>query len=95
LKAIDAEHAEVKSMHTERSARRMGAGSAILGHIISVARQRGLRRLSLETGNVEAFAPARALYEKAGFVPCGPFTGYPDRPNSTYVTMLLVAEPTG
>lgn len=95
LKAIDAEHAEVKSMHTERSARRLGAGSAILAHIISVARQRGFRRLSLETGSMEAFAPARALYEKAGFVPSGPFAYYPDSPNSTYMTMALRAEPTG
>lgn len=95
LKAIDAEHAEVKSMHTERSARRTGAGSAILGHIISVARQRGFQRLSLETGSMEAFAPARALYENAGFVPSGPFADYPDSPNSTYMTMALVAEPTG
>ncbi len=92
LKAIDAEHAEVKSMHTERSARRMHAGTAVLGHIISVARERGFRRLSLETGSMEAFEPARALYRKAGFVPCGPFADYPDSPNSTYMTMALAAE---
>src|SRR5579863_5875208 len=60
LKAIDAEHAEVKSMHTARSARRMRAGTAVLNHIISVARRRGFRRLSLETGSMEAFEPARA-----------------------------------
>jgi phosphinothricin acetyltransferase len=95
LKAIDAEHAEVKSMHTQRSARRTGAGSAILRHIISVARQRGFQRLSLETGSMEAFAPARALYQKAGFVPYGPFADYPDSLNSTYMTMVLVAETTG
>jgi phosphinothricin acetyltransferase len=95
LKAIDVGHAEVKSMHTERSARRTGAGGAVLGHIISVARERGFRRLSLETGAMEAFAPARALYEKAGFVPCGPFADYPDTPNSTYMTMTLAAAPTG
>jgi putative acetyltransferase len=44
---------------------------------------------------MEAFAPARALYENAGFVPSGPFADYPDSPNSTYMTMALVAEPTG
>ena len=92
LKAIDAQHAEVKSMHTERSARRMGAGSTILGHIIWVARQRGFRRLSLETGSMAVFAPARSLYEKAGFVPCGPFADYPDSPNSAYMTMVLAPE---
>lgn len=92
LKGIDAEHAEVKSMHTERSARRNGAGSTILGHIIRVARRRGFRRLSLETGSMGAFAPARALYEEAGFVPCGPFANYPDSPNSTYMTMVLTPE---
>jgi putative acetyltransferase len=95
LKMLDAEHAEVKSMHVKRSARRMGAGSTVLAHIVSVARHRGFRRLSLETGSMEAFAPARALYTKAGFVPCGPFAGYPDSPNSTYMTMMLAAKPTG
>jgi len=94
LKAIGTEHAEVKSMHTQRLARRTGAGRAVLGHIISVARERGFRRLSLETGSMEAFAPARALYERAGFVPCRPFAGYPDSPNSTYMTMVLAPEPT-
>jgi L-amino acid N-acyltransferase YncA len=92
LRAIDAEHAEVKSMHTQRSARRMGAGSTILGHLIAVAQQRGFRRLSLETGSMAAFAPARSLYEKAGFVPCGPFAEYPDSPNSAYMTMVLAPE---
>lgn len=95
LKAIDSEHAEVKSMHTERAARRTGAGSAVLAHIISVARRRGFRRLSLETGSMDAFSPARALYEKAGFTPCGPFADYPDSPNSTYLTMALEAEAAG
>ena len=51
----------------------------------------GFQRLSLETGSMEAFAPARALYKKAGFVPCGPFAGYPDSPNSTYMTMVLAS----
>jgi putative acetyltransferase len=60
LKAISAEHAEVKSMHTERSSRRKGAGSAVLANIIFAARRRGFQRLSLETGRMEAFAPARA-----------------------------------
>jgi putative acetyltransferase len=92
LKAIGTGHAEVKSMHTHRSARRTGAGSAVLAHIISVARERGFRRLSLETGSMEAFAPARALYLKAGFVPCGRFAGYPDSPNSTYMTLVLAPE---
>ena len=94
LKVISAEQAEVKSMHTERSSRRTGAGSAVLAHIILVARRRGFQRLSLETGSMEAFAPARALYEKAGFVPCGAFAGYSDSPNSTYMTMALAAEAT-
>jgi GNAT superfamily N-acetyltransferase len=38
-------------MHTAEAARRKGAGSAILEHIISVARSRGISRLSLETGS--------------------------------------------
>jgi putative acetyltransferase len=35
------------------------------------------------------FAPARALYTKAGFVPCAPFGGYVDDRHSVFMTRLL------
>lgn len=89
LKRLDAEHAEVKSMHTAQAARGRGIGRRMIEHLIAVAREAGYRRLSLETGSMAAFAPARALYESAGFEPCRPFGDYRDSPNSTYLTLRL------
>src|ERR687886_174064 len=45
LKRLGADHGEVKSMHTAEAMRRRGVGSAILRHIIEVARSRGMLRL--------------------------------------------------
>lgn len=89
LKSLDAEHGEVKSMHTLADARRSGIGQAMLGHIIAVARAKGMRRLSLETGSFEFFRPAVALYQKFGFVECEPFADYAPDPNSTFMTLAL------
>lgn len=89
IKQLDADHAEVKSMHTAAAARRRGVGRAIVEHLLAVAAARGVRRVSLETGAGDAFAPARALYARAGFVPCGPFDDYDASPNSAYMTRLL------
>ncbi len=86
LKRMDAEHGEIKSMHTLLEARRSGVGAAMLTHIIEQARALGLKRLSLETGSFDFFAPARALYARHGFVECEPFTGYKPDPNSTFMT---------
>lgn len=89
LKRLDDEHGEVKSMHTAESARGRGIGRAMLEHLLGVARARGYRRVSLETGATAAFAPARALYERAGFVPAGPFADYRPSPNSAFMTLEL------
>jgi putative acetyltransferase len=86
LKRLNDTHAELKSMRTARKFRGMGLGTLILEHILREARARGYRRVSLETGAVEFFAPARALYAKHGFVVCGPFEGYWDDPNSVFMT---------
>jgi putative acetyltransferase len=89
LKQLDEHHAELKSMHTAEAARGRGIGRAMLDHLIRVARDRGFRRVSLETGTMAAFAPARSLYAKRGFVPCGRFGDYRESPNSTFMTLLL------
>lgn len=80
---------EVKSMHTTAEARGRGVGEAMVRHVVAVATSRGYERLSLETGSMDAFAPARALYAKVGFVECGPFGGYRASPNSTFMTTAL------
>ena len=89
LKQIDPHHAEIKSMHTVGAARGHGVGRTMLEHLIAVARERGYRRISLETGSMAAFAPARSLYARAGFEVCEPFAHYRDSPNSTYMTLAL------
>ena len=89
LKQLDTEHGEIKSMRTAPTALRRGVARAILDHILREARARGYRRLSLETGSNAPFAPAWALYERAGFVPCGPFGGYSDTSFSRYFTLEL------
>lgn len=76
LKQLDAVHGEIKSMRTAPAAQRRGVAAAMLGHLLGEARRRGYERVSLETGGNDAFAPARALYERAGFAPCGPFGDY-------------------
>lgn len=61
----------------------------MLDHLLAEARRRGYRRVSLETGTMDAFAPARALYEGAGFTPCPPFGDYRQSPHSVYLTISL------
>jgi putative acetyltransferase len=86
LKQLSANHGEIKSMHTAEAARGRGVGSALLGQIMAVALERGMSRLSLETGSWPYFAPARALYARHGFVECGPFGEYRLDPNSVFMT---------
>ena len=87
LRALDDAHGEIKSMKTAPQHLRQGVAGALLRHIIGEARQRRYRRLSLETGSMEAFAPARALYARYGFEECGPFADYVEDPYSIFMTM--------
>ena len=89
LKALGAQHGEIKSMRTPEAQRRRGAGRALLAHVIGVARTRGYERLSLETGAQPAFEPARSLYASVGFERCGPFGDYTNDPNSAFMTLRL------
>lgn len=89
LKELDPAHGEVKSMRTTRQRRRGGVGRALLAHIVAEARARAYARLSLETGSMEAFAPARRLYESFGFHYCEPFGDYVHDPNSVFMRCEL------
>jgi putative acetyltransferase len=89
LKRLDAEHAELKSMHTTAAARRQGVGRAMVAHLLLVATTRNYRRVSLETGTGEEFAPAHALYEGCGFVRCEPFGEYTRNPHSVCMTLEI------
>ncbi|MGC4072776.1 MAG: GNAT family N-acetyltransferase [Nibricoccus sp.] len=93
LKQLDPTHAEVKSMRVSAAVRRKGIGAALVQHLVTEAKQRGLRRLSLETGAMAFFEPARNLYRTFGFMPCGPFGSYREDPNSVFMTLVLPPEP--
>jgi putative acetyltransferase len=89
LKELDPEHGEIKSMRTHEDHLRKGVGAMMLTHIISEARERGYRRLSLETGSSEAFVPAVRLYEAHGFEYCPPFGAYKEDPHSHFMTLAI------
>ena len=89
LKELSPTHGEVKSMRTPSALRGRGAGRAILSHIVEIARSRSYERLSLETGSMDAFNPARRLYESFGFIYCGPFGDYIEDSHSVFMTMRL------
>ena len=89
LRQLNDEHGEIKSMRTPLALRRRGAGRALLDHIVREARQRGYKRLSLETGSSDDFGSARHLYESAGFRYCDPFGDYLPDPHSVCMTLWL------
>ncbi|MFB9885448.1 GNAT family N-acetyltransferase [Balneatrix alpica] len=90
LKRLSALDAELKSMRTKAHARKQGIGTLMLNHVLEQARLQGYRRISLETGSMPFFAPARRLYQRFGFVPCPPFASYRPDPNSVFMTLLLL-----
>lgn len=89
LAALDATHAEVKSMHVRRNVRRAGIASLVLARILDEARAQGFERVSLETGSTDAFTAARSFYAARGFAPCERFGDYPDHPHSAFMTLTL------
>ena len=89
LKQLDESHAELKSMHTVEAVRGQGVGRALVDHLLSVAADRKYQRVSLETGTMDAFAPARSLYTKVGFRPCTRFREYAQSPTSACMTIAI------
>ncbi len=89
LRELDPRHGEVKSMRTVEAHRGEGVGAAMLEHLLAEAARRGYARVSLETGAMPAFAPARALYARFGFEPCAPFGEYAVDANSVYLSKRL------
>ncbi|KAA1418316.1 GNAT family N-acetyltransferase [Mumia zhuanghuii] len=89
LAALEPDHEELKSMRTDPQHRGRGVAKGLLEHVLADARSRGVARVSLETGTMDFFAAARALYARAGFVACDPFGSYQHDPNSTFMTRTL------
>lgn len=89
LKKLNIRHGEIKSMKTSPAHLRKGVAKQILQHIIKEAKIRGYSRLSLETGSMAVFEPARLLYEQFGFQYCAPFADYKKDANSVFMTKEL------
>jgi len=89
LKELSSSHAEIKSMRTANAHRGKGVASTMLQHIIAIAKQRGYQQLSLETGSMDYFNPARNMYRKYGFQSCPPFADYVEDPNSVFMQLNL------
>ena len=89
LKELDPTHGELKSMRTAKTYLRKGVALSIMQVILAEAEKRAYRRLSLETGSMAAFAPARAMYARLGFQLCGPFQGYVEDRHSVFMSKEL------
>lgn len=89
LKHLDDTSGELKSMRTTAKHLRKGVAAGLLEHLLSVARSRGYRRLSLETGSGPAFEPALALYRRRGFVPGEAFGDYEATPFNQFFHLAL------
>ncbi|MDX1281070.1 GNAT family N-acetyltransferase [Shewanella colwelliana] len=89
LKRLSHNHFEIKSMRIAQSYRQQGLGAKILYHLVADAAQQGGKQISLETGTMAFFAPARNLYSKSGFHICPPFADYQPDPNSIFMTKQL------
>ncbi len=87
IKELEPTHGEIKSMRTNPAYRGRGIGSSLLTYLMNQAKARGYQRLSLETGAMPFFAPARNLYARHGFVVCEPFADYNADPNSVFMTI--------
>ena len=89
LKVLNADHAELKSMRTAHGHLRKGVASSLLTHVLLAAKTRSYKRVSLETGSMPAFEPARTLYAQFGFKRCKPFSDYWDDPNSVFMSLEI------
>ncbi|CAH0262074.1 putative N-acetyltransferase YsnE [Peribacillus sp. Bi96] len=89
LKELDGQHGEIKSMRTSSAHQKKGVAKQLLQYIVDEAKRRGYRRLSLETGSMDAFLPARKLYASFEFQYCKPFSDYKEDTNSVFMTKEL------
>ena len=89
LKFLEKFHGEFKSIRVHDDYRGKGNGVKIIDHLIGEAKKLGIKRLSIETGAGEFFAPARKLFDKFGFKSCQPFAHYKKDINSLYFTKIL------
>jgi putative acetyltransferase len=88
LKRHDSGIGEVKRMYTRPSHRGRKIGAMIVERIEALARSEGLRRPVLEIG--DRHPAAWTVYERAGFIRCGPVLDYPDSKWSVFYEKRLI-----
>ena len=89
LKFLDKEHGELKSIRVADKFRRKGNGIKVINHLIAEAKKLNIKKISLETGTGDFFAPARKLFNKFGFKTCEPFAHYQKDINSVYMSLPI------
>ena len=89
LKFLNNDHGEFKSIRVHDHFRNKGNGVKIIKHLINEAKKLEIKRISIETGAGEFFAPARKLFNTCNFQPCEPFAHYKKDANSLYLTKLI------
>ena len=89
LKFLEKGHGEFKSIRVHDDFRNKGNGIKVIEHLIDEAKRLDIKRVSIETGAGNFFAPARKLFIKCNFKPCAPFAHYKQDINSIYLTKLI------
>lgn len=82
LKLFGSEYGEVKRMYVRPQFRGLGLAKAMLDHLATYARERGVGLLRLETGIYQT--EAIGLYEQVGFQSIPPFGDYREDPLSRF-----------
>jgi ribosomal-protein-alanine N-acetyltransferase len=83
---------EIENVVVEGERRRQGVGSALISELVREARRSGAAAVLLEVR--ESNAPARLLYEKAGFNYAGRRTGYyRDPPEDALLLKISISIP--
>jgi putative acetyltransferase len=95
LKVHGPDLAEVKRFWTRPAVRGTGVGRQLLEKVISLAREKGIPRLALETGGTPPFADTWRFYEAGGFTRGGAFLDYPDTEYSRFYEQYLNQEKAG
>lgn len=89
LKELNNRQGEIKSMRTSQAYLRTGVAAKLLNWILSEAKGRSYSKVSLEIGSMDAFIPARKMYESFGFKYCKPFADYVEDPYSVFMEKYL------
>jgi len=89
LKSHGENTGEIKRMFTIEKVRGQKVGRLLVEAIIERARLVKMKHLVLETGFGDGYAGAHRLYQRCGFISCGPVLDYEDTGSSAFFEMNL------